>query len=157
MEADIWAEVHGYKEIIGPVDLGMWHKYRLKIDHFENRPYTGEPYNKDYYLKQFQDNKYNIVEHYTSNIYKTVEYSYINDKYKSRYEDYIKKGIKIISPNMDNFDSILSELYHLLTSLYNDFPIYKDISKEDLKTCISVITRMKENINIFCLFLIKYN
>jgi hypothetical protein len=35
---------------------------------------------------------------------------------------------------MDNFNSILSELYHLLTSLYNDFPIYKDISKEDFLT-----------------------
>ena len=134
---DKFCKKNKFKRIIGPVDASFWIKYRLKINHFENLPYTGEPYNKDYYLKLFQDNKYKVVEHYTSNIYKTVEYSYINDKYQSRYEDYIKKGVKIISPNMDNFDSILSDLYHLLTSLYNDFPIYKDISKEDFITIFS--------------------
>ena len=132
--AEKFCKKNNFKKIIGPVNASFWLKYRLKINNFNYLPYTGEPYNKDYYLKQFQDNKYKVIEHYTSNIYKTVEYSYINDKYQSRYEDYIKKGIKIISPNMDNFNSILSELYHLLTSLYNDFPIYKDISKEDFLT-----------------------
>ena len=78
------------KKLIGPVNSSFWIGYRMKVDNFNEELYVGEPYNKDYYLKQFQDNKYKVIEHYTSNIYKTVEYSYINDKYQSRYEDYIK-------------------------------------------------------------------
>lgn len=128
---------NNFKKIIGPVDTSFWIKYRLKINLFNKKPYTGEPYNKDYYLKLFQDNKYTVTEHYTSNIYKQVEYSYINKKYKERYEDHINKGIDIISPNMNNFNEILEELYFLLTELYNDFPIYKNISKKDFVTTFS--------------------
>lgn len=142
--AEKFARKNNFEKIVGPVDASFWHKYRLKINLFNKEPYTGEPYNKDYYLKLFQDNNYNVIEHYTSNIYKQVEYSYINDKYKSRYEDYIKKGIKIISPDMNNFNNILEELYYLLTNLYSDFPIYKNISKEDF---ISVFSSYKKIIN----------
>ena len=41
----------GYEKIVGPVDCSFWIKYRLKINLFEKPPYTGEPYNLDYYLK----------------------------------------------------------------------------------------------------------
>lgn len=123
-----------YKKIIGPVDASFWIKYRLKINLFDKQPYTAEPYNKDYYLDLFKNNKYKIVEHYTSNIYKTVEYSYINEKYQSRYEKYINDGFQIISPDLKKFNELLEELYYLLTDLYKDFPIYKHLSLEDFKT-----------------------
>lgn len=140
-------------KVIGPVDASFWIKYRLKINLFDNLPYTAEPYNKEYYLKLFQDNNYKIIEHYTSNIYKPVEYNYINNKYESRYLNYINNGFKIISPNIKDFDSILEDLYTLLTKLYKDFPIYKHINKEDF---ISIFKSYKKIINPTMLKLAYY-
>ena len=92
-----------YKTIIGPVDASFWIKYRLKINKFDLVPYTGEPYNKDYYYDLFLDNGYKIIHHYTSNIYKQVKVKYKNVKYSDRYNEFIDKGYKIVSPNLDDF------------------------------------------------------
>ena len=57
-EAAKFSKEKKYKKIIGPVDASFWYKYRLKINLFENIPYTGEPYNLEYYYKMFLDNQY---------------------------------------------------------------------------------------------------
>ncbi len=119
------------KIIIGPVDASFWIKYRLKINNFDMRPYTGEPYNKDYYFDLFKDNGYKVCDHYTSNQYKPAQYEYINNEYREKYDEFIKKGYEIRSPKPEEFDDCLNELYGLITSLYSDFPIFKDITKED--------------------------
>lgn len=126
-----FAKKNKYEKIVGPVDTSFWIKYRLKVNMFDKRPYTGEPYNKEYYLKMFLDNNYKIIEHYTSNIYKSIDYDYENNKYSNRYNEFIKNGYKIQSPNMNEFEKNLKEIYYLLTELYSDFPIYKHLSEED--------------------------
>ncbi|MBQ4068589.1 MAG: GNAT family N-acetyltransferase [Lachnospiraceae bacterium] len=125
----------GLEKIVGPVDASFWIKYRLKTNLFENRPYTGEPYNKDYYLEMFKDNGFKICHHYTSNIYNKV----VSEEplYDDRYIAFLGKGYEIISPKIEDFDKIVKELYELLTVLYSDFPIYKDVSYEDFAKVFS--------------------
>ncbi len=88
-----FAKENKYEKIVGPLDTSFWIKYRLKINMFDKKIYTGEPYNKEYYLKMFLDNKYKVIEHYTSNIYKIIDNGYENDKYFDRYNEFIKKRI----------------------------------------------------------------
>lgn len=130
-EAEQFAKEHNCNKIVGPVDSSFWIKYRLKIRNFSEKPYTSEPYNKDYYLKQFKDNGYKICDHYTSNRYKPAEYAYINKEYEGKFEEFKKKGYEIRSLELDEFDARIKDLYKLLTDLYKDFPIYKDLSEED--------------------------
>lgn len=130
-EANQFAKEKNCKKIIGPMDASFWIKYRLKINKFDSIPYIGEPYNKDYYLKFFLENQYTICEHYISNIYLPVQYDYINEKYQNRYQTFIENGYNIISVELDKFDEAIEELYSLLTSLYQDFPLFKNIDKED--------------------------
>lgn len=120
-----------YECLVGPVDASFWIKYRLKINMFEKKPYTGEPYNKNYYLKLFQNNGYKITHHYTSNIYNRVDENYINEKYNNRYNEFIDRGYKIISPKLKDFNYGLEQLYYLITDLYKDFPIYKNLNLDD--------------------------
>jgi len=120
-----------YDKIIGPVDASFWIKYRLKTNCFDRVPYTGEPYNREYYPRLFQNNGYQVCEHYISNHYLPIEQEYVNEKCAGRYEAFLQKGYRIVSPHMQDFDSILKELYGLLTKLYRNFPIYKDLSLED--------------------------
>lgn len=128
-----FAKDKGYEKIIGPVDASFWIKYRLKINLFEKEPYTGEPYNKDYYYKMFLDNGYEQVEHYTSRIFKVVEDEYVNGKFEDRYESFVKNGYEIVSPDLNDYDKLMEEIYYLITDLYSDFPIYKNLSLEDFK------------------------
>lgn len=130
-------------KIIGPVDGSFFHKYRLKINNF-NIPYTGEPYNKDYYFKLFKDNNYHIFEHYVSNYYQELSNDYENKLFISHYNEFINKGYKIESLKMDEFSNIIEEVYYLLTSLYAHFPIYKSITKDDF---INLFMSLKQIIN----------
>lgn len=124
-----YAKKIGVAKITGPVDASFWMKYRMKINMFDRLPYTSEPYNKDYYLKQWQDNGFKISEHYTSNLYEVLE---VNESlYDNRYAAFKEKGYDIISPKPEDFDKVVSELYKLITKLYSDFPVYKNIKYDD--------------------------
>lgn len=123
----------GYYKIVGPVDGSFWIKYRLKTNRFGEKPYTGEPYNKDYYFKLFTENGYKVAEHYVSNDYDIISKDYVNPKFKKRFDDFTSRGYEIISPTQDTFDTIIGDVYRMITELYRTFPIYKDLDEENFK------------------------
>ena len=123
----------GFSKIEGPVDASFWIKYRLKINRFDVEPYTGEPYNKDYYYDLFLDAGYKVSQHYTSNLYRSVDSSYVNEKYEERFKVFSDKGYRIESPKPEDFEKCLDDVYRMVTELYGDFPIFKKVSGEDFK------------------------
>ena len=135
-EINEFAKEHGYQKIVGPVDASFWLKYRLKINNFHKPPYVGEPYNKDYYLKLFLDNDFKVSEEYLSNYIPRLPFfnkkvTKEKQKYVNRYQNFSSRGYKIVSPNKDNFETALKEIYALIMELYNDFPIFKELSESD--------------------------
>lgn len=132
-EAEKFVRQKQLKEIIGPVDASFWIRYRLKTNLFDRPPYTGEPYNREYYQRLFLNNGYEIAEHYTSSIYHPVEEDWYDKKYADRYQLFIEQGYKITNPAIEDWDKTVDELHRLITSLYQDFPIYKDIALEDFR------------------------
>ena len=132
-EAVSFCKKNNYKEIIGPVDASFWQKYRLKINMFDEQPYTGEPYNKPYYLKQFTDNGFVVSEHYTSNRFHAIDESYKNEKFEARFKTFTENGYRIESPTDENFDRTIDDVYDMIIDLYSDFPIFKSLSLEDFR------------------------
>ena len=120
----------GYKRIEGPVDSSFWIKYRLKINRFGS-PYTGEPYNREYYFDLFKDNGYEVKEHYTSHAFRAIDDSYQNEVYEERFKEFLAHGYEIRSPGPGEFSTAIEDVYRLVTDLYSDFPIFKDVQKED--------------------------
>lgn len=120
----------GYAKITGPVDASFWIKYRLKINKFE-APYTGEPYNKDYYFKLFMDNGFEVAEHYTSHAFRSIDEEYSNAKFEEHYKAFLDSGYEIRSPKEEEFSYCIDVVYRLVTDLYSDFPIFKDVKHED--------------------------
>ena len=112
---------NGFAKIQGPVDASFWIKYRLKINKFD-APYTGEPYNKDYYLKLFEDNGFTVAEHYTSHAFRSVGEEYKNPKFEEHYQEFLNAGYEIRSPREEEFSSAIDDVYRLVTDLYSDFP-----------------------------------
>lgn len=130
-EAEKFARARGFSSIVGPVDASFWIKYRLKTNLFDRPPYSGEPYNLPYYLRFFLQNGYEISERYSSSIYRSVPKGFRNEKFALRKEDFEKRGYRIQSPSMGDWDRTMREIHGLLVRLYSDFPIYKEISEED--------------------------
>ena len=132
-EADRIVKGKGKTKIVGPVDASFWLKYRLKINMFDKAPYTGEPYNREYYFDLFRNNGYVVREHYTSNAYRAVDETYTNDKFEERYKQFLANGYTIESPTVEGYDEAVDAVYDLITELYSDFPIYKDVKREDFR------------------------
>ena len=130
-----FAKSHGCRKLTGPVNASFWIGYRLKTNLFDQPPYTGEPYNKDYYLKLFEDNGFAVCQHYTSNGYGVL--STQEPLYDDRYHKFLDKGYRIVSPNIRDYDKVVKELYELITDLYSDFPVYKDLSHRDFAKVFS--------------------
>ncbi len=144
---------NGFSKIQGPVDASFWIKYRLKINKFET-PYTGEPYNKDYYLKLFTDNGFDVIEHYVSNAFRSVGEEYENSKFEERYQEFLDAGYEIRSPKEEEFSSAIDDVYRLVTDLYSDFPIFKDVKQEDFR---EVFMSYKQIMNMSMTKLAYYN
>ena len=127
----------GFTKIVEPVDGSFWQKYRLKINFFDRPPYTGEPYNKPYYFRQFTDNGFTVAEHYTSNHFHPLEKDYKNERYEKRFREFQQKGYRIESPTDENYDLIIDRVYDMIIELYSDFPIFKPLSRDDFREIYS--------------------
>ncbi len=121
---------NGYKNIIGPLNCSFWIGYRFKVDNF-GKPYFGEPYNKSYYPKMFEESGYKAFENYTSNIYNKVSKSQQNIKFSSRLKKMEKMGYEFIEPTIDTFDVQLRHICRMILNIYSKFPAYKPINEED--------------------------
>lgn len=132
-EAEGFCQRAGYRTIVGPVDASFWIKYRLKINRFDKRPYTGEPYNKDYYYDLFLQSGYEVAEHYVSNDYGVIPKDYVNPKFFKRYRDFTSMGYEIKSPTAESFDEMIGDVYRMITELYRNFPVYKQVEEEEFR------------------------
>lgn len=151
--ADEFCRERGYHKIIGPVDGSFWIKYRLKTNRFDARPYTGEPYNKDYYLRLFEENGYEVAERYVSSDYDIIKKDYVNPKFKKRHDDFISKGYEIVSPTAENFDEVIGEVYRMLIELYSSFPVFKAIDEDSFRELFKsykTIMNMKITKIVYC-------
>ena len=122
----------GLKGIVGPVDCSCWIKYRLKANQFRG-PHTGEPYNKEYYLRLWEENGFQVCEQYTSKRYRVVKNDEGSDKYMDRLAQKQSEGYEIVSPRARDFRKTLKEAYGLLIELYSSFPAYKRITEAEFR------------------------
>ena len=145
-EAYKFAKEKKYKKIIGPVDASFWIKYRLKTNQFDKLPYTSEPYNADYYYDMFQNNGYEVIEHYTSNIYDKNNSTYNEEDYKDTYNKIVKSGYKIVKPRIiEEFDRCLDDIYYLIRESYSKSPVFKELEKDDF---IQLFKKYEKIINL---------
>ncbi|MGN0689550.1 MAG: hypothetical protein ACI4KH_03915 [Oscillospiraceae bacterium] len=136
--AEEFAKKNGRKKLIGPVDASFWISYRMKADRFDKLPYLSEPYCKEYYPRLWEKCGFAVSERYISNIYEKFSSDEKNiKKYINRYNAFLKKGYKIISPKKSQWDKVIKEVYALIIKLYSDFPVFSYITEEEFCTLFS--------------------
>lgn len=117
----------------GPLNGSIWNGYRFKNNHFHIAPYSGEPYNKAYYVKQFMNLGYGVEESYESTLRlcpSNEEIDIIFEKAARRNKYFKDKGYEFKSLKDINYDFALEDLYIAIMNLYGDFPSFRKISKE---------------------------
>lgn len=137
-KAEHIARIHGCRKITGPVDASFWIRYRFKFSRFDCS-YTGEPYNRDYYVRLWQEAGYEITGRYYSNHYRVVGRAYQDPVFSSRLCQKRQEGYEIKSPSRETFDQTLKEVYGLLIELYRSFPVYKPVSMEEFVSLYSYL------------------
>lgn len=132
--AEQFAREHGIKKLTGPVDASFWIGYRMKSDKFDEKRFFSEPYGIDYYPKLWREAGFETAEVYVSNIYKKLSKEEEDDeKYRKRYQFFLKKGYRIVSAKKKNWDKVIGEVYTLLIRLYSDFPVFSHITEEEFR------------------------
>ena len=122
-------------KVVGPVDCSFWLKYRFKHESTLDfkRSYTGEPYNKDYYVDLWKHCGFEISNTYESNFYRKPTLYDISDKLKNRLDWLKKNNYKLVNMNLFSFNKHFKKIYELIIDAYSGFPIYKPIDFKDFK------------------------
>lgn len=125
----------GKKQMVGPVDASFWIRYRFKqsSDRRFRDTYTGEPYNKQTYIRMWKDAGFEVDNVYSSNFYRQVEETDSSEKCKLRIRQMTEKGYIIKNSSFKSFDKDIHEIYRMITTLYSNFPMYKNLTFEQFK------------------------
>lgn len=130
-----YAQKEDKKTMVGPVDASFWIRYRFKLgsdrDFYDT--YSCEPYNKEYYVRLWQDCGFAVSHTYESNMYRQVREDDLSPKLVKRYERMCQKGYNLRTSSFKNFDKDLTQIHRLITKTYKHFPMYKDISLEQFR------------------------
>lgn len=119
--------------ITGPVDVSFWIGYRFKTNNFD-RIFFGEPQNKEYYPRLFEQAGFSETNRYVSHYHRPIQGDETElSKFKRRSEQAKAKGIRLIQPDPADFDKYLRDIYGLLMELYKDFPAFHPLSYEAFK------------------------
>ena len=116
------------KKLIGPLDASFWIGYRFKTNNFESI-YTAEPYGKSYYVGLWKEFGFTVRDRYFSNKMDIPKKEDTSMKCKLRLQMIEKKGYIMKHSSKKTFYSDIENVYELLTKVYSQFPLYKDISK----------------------------
>lgn len=129
-QIDVFAKRHHIDRIIGPVDASFWIRYRLKTNHFAERPYTAEPYNLDYYEQLFLSNGYQVSDRYVSTFYKNFLPKKHSHEFAGKHKEFKDKNYRIVGIDAHNFDVSIRAIYDMVMELYADFPVFKYLEYE---------------------------
>ena len=124
------AEKSGRTRLTGPLNASFWIGYRMKRNHF-SEVYTAEPYNKEYYFRQWADAGFTVTDRYVSNALRVPAPEDSSLKCRQRLEMIRGKGYRIKSPDRAEFDEKLREIFRLLVRVYARFPMFKEIGEDE--------------------------
>lgn len=120
----------GCHSIIGPIQASFWLGYRLRLNAFDQAPFTGEPNQPAYYQELWQAEGFILKEKYLSNFYQQIPAGAHQRRLAKRYEQFLAKGYQIISPKRKDWEQVSLEVFDLLRQVYAHFPVFQSISRQ---------------------------
>jgi len=119
------------KTIYGPMAGSIWLPYRLMISGFNEMPFYGEPYNKDYYLKLFANYGFKIDKEWVSYFAKRINPFQQPTELKKVLKSvsrYRKQTFKIVK--VTEYEKGIKEVYPLVMNAFKNFYLFNEIDEE---------------------------
>ena len=133
----------GYSSVTGPVDVSFWVGYRMKINGFD-RIFMGEPQNKPYYVRLFEESSFEIIKEYFSHYHPPTSQNFEFTKFQKRRQMIQERGIRIVHPDFHDFNKYLKDIHELLMDLYKDFPAFVPIGLEEFILMFGDLKRISD-------------
>ena len=112
---------NGPARIWGPLNFDIWHGYRFMTRGFGQRPFLGEPYNKDYYQEHFEHFGFRVRQTWNSVdlIGRPVIESVISRQAK-HYRSLVADGYHFVPMDLRQ-PAEMRQLYDVLTQSFQHF------------------------------------
>lgn len=126
------AHEYGVKKVVGPLNLSTYLDYRVKMDHFEDSSYTGEPLNSATLSEMFKVSGYQIEKNYYSH-----EFALRRPKLWALF--YLlgartgwrlrKYSYRLVSLNPGNFSVYAEDIFRMLHQTFKDNFLYLPVPR----------------------------
>jgi GNAT superfamily N-acetyltransferase len=124
-----WLKRRGAGRIIGPMDGDTWHKYRLNVGPFDQRPFLMEPYNPAYYPDLWVASGFAPLEEYYSK--RIDDLSAAAEGTKRFTHRLLSRGYRIRTIDMTRFRDELRLLYSLSCEIFARNFLYTAIPEDE--------------------------
>tara|TARA_Y100000310_G_scaffold332195_1_gene407330 strand:- start:657 stop:1721 length:1065 start_codon:yes stop_codon:yes gene_type:complete len=116
-------------KIRGPINISIWNTYRFVVNQKKEDSFILEPLTKSYYIDQFSDEGFKVVEKYGSA--QRINFNTILPFVKPDYESIINEGYKIRTLIKENFIQGILSIQKMVQKIFVDSVSFVDISKEE--------------------------
>lgn len=123
-----WLRETGAGAVLGPMDGDTWHKHRLNVGPFDDRPFLMEPYNPPGYPPLWEDAGFQVLERYSST---RVSTEAVADHLEPKREAALAAGYQLRPLDLGRFDEDLRLLYRLSRLIFAGNFLYTEIPEEE--------------------------
>ncbi|MAG47154.1 hypothetical protein CL617_00990 [archaeon] len=113
--------------IRGPINVSIWSTYRFVVDQKDNDSFILEPLTKNYYIKQFSNEGFKVIEKYGSA--QRIDFNTILPFVKTDYEFILNEGYNIKTLDKDNFTQGILSIKEMVQEIFRDSNSFIEISK----------------------------
>ena len=141
----------GRTRLVGPVDASFWHRYRLKVSGFDERPYLGEPLNPPDHVIWWHRAGYEETDRYRSALYQRAEPSMLFPRFAERLARFEKRGFTFSHPTAETWDQTMTDLHAMLHELYAPMAVFRPLP---LDTFLAHYGRLKPVVDLSMVWLV---
>lgn len=138
-EAISWLRETGAGEIIGPMDGDTWHKHRLNVGPFDDRPFLMEPYNPPWYQALWEEAGFRVLERYAST---RVSTETVADLLEPKRVEAFAAGYRLRPLDLDRFDEELRLIYRLSRVIFAGNFLYTEIPEDEFLALYAAARRL---------------
>lgn len=135
-EAEAWARDRGCTSLIGPYDTSTYLSYRLRLDHFEKTPFSGEPNNQIHDVQLLTEKKFAIIQKYETFHFSKLQH--LLDQSKGQSHQLLTalngKGLEITTVSPDEISRDLPSFFALSHEIFKENFLYHRISFDLFKS-----------------------
>lgn len=117
----------GRTRLVGPVDASFWHRYRLKVSGFDERPYLTEPLNPPHHVRLWERAGYAETDRYRSALYHPVRSDMVAPRFAELRGRFERRGFEFSHPTDATWDATVADLHAMLHDLYAPMAVFRPI------------------------------